>query len=708
MEDYQFAYKKLPFSTAFRKEGINSASAWMLNGVIADDHKFCNIPKPIFELGRYTLLIIDLSLQLFQKESSPVIKTLASAFECMISPFGDNIDGAAWFFSHLFYSALEQKFLRTTLVIDAVEKRNAPPLYSSPENEEAESQSVSSYSNQITAYIEIVTDLLDIADQIAEISSFSFEKPHQKKQGENIYDFCMDIVSSDINRYDSSKPSSLETISMPLPRKYKRVAQSMLAQDDPLLYIVLDCFEVILSEWMRKSHENELMQALSRVQRYIKIRKDSKISTNGTPISTVSVLEEIGKHQTNLLSSMEKNEKQSTAQSNLRKRKLFDFHVVQGIHSHSESLLNCLIERKRILEKNEIYAGIDTDGEINESFRDKNRLIFRRSFMRGIQMLNIPESDESVSFCAIAAWDLEHALFDAFASDGHLNCTLEYKAKARSLKFNLEDLKNPTLCARVFSGEITYNALVKMSVEEMSSKEAKELRQQAIAKKLKDIVIVDTASVNDKVSKAQVKKDINSTANFQEKKSTTTDTLSNKAPPRKLGLSEILEKASAAIASTDHYLQLQPEKGSESPIRNETLAYDPDTVTGSPSFSDDGSSDINDDKEVPSRHLVTIQRQMSGGQVNKNVIAKNGSHVFRITDGLTRNGPSFKCSLVYDSFFQNENEINHNMPDTLVVSNRLHVDEFNKFVQRKTIDPNNGWKVHPVRISFTGVARYGV
>ena len=33
-----------------------------------------------------------------------------------------------------------------------------------PENEEAESQSVSSYSIQITAYIEIVTDVLDIAD----------------------------------------------------------------------------------------------------------------------------------------------------------------------------------------------------------------------------------------------------------------------------------------------------------------------------------------------------------------------------------------------------------------------------------------------------------------------------------------------------------------------------------------------------------------
>ncbi|PNH08820.1 Transcription elongation factor A protein 1 [Tetrabaena socialis] len=49
----------------------------------------------------------------------------------------------------------------------------------------------------------------------------------------------------------------------------------------------------------------------------------------------------------------------------------------------------------------------------------------------------------------------------------------EYKAKARSLCFNLKDAKNPDLRERVLSGSVPAEALVRMSAEEMASDEQK-------------------------------------------------------------------------------------------------------------------------------------------------------------------------------------------------------------------------------------------
>ncbi|EFJ51833.1 hypothetical protein VOLCADRAFT_116341 [Volvox carteri f. nagariensis] len=67
---------------------------------------------------------------------------------------------------------------------------------------------------------------------------------------------------------------------------------------------------------------------------------------------------------------------------------------------------------------------------------------------------------------------IEDALHELLAGSGS-SVSGEYKAKARSLCFNLKDAKNPDLRERVLSGSIPPESLVRMSAEELASDEQK-------------------------------------------------------------------------------------------------------------------------------------------------------------------------------------------------------------------------------------------
>lgn len=76
--------------------------------------------------------------------------------------------------------------------------------------------------------------------------------------------------------------------------------------------------------------------------------------------------------------------------------------------------------------------------------------------------------------------EIEEQLFKKF---GGLN--EQYKAKLRSLKFNLKDPKNPGLRQSVLNGEISAERLCSMSPQEMASDELKKERER-INKKNED------------------------------------------------------------------------------------------------------------------------------------------------------------------------------------------------------------------------------
>ena len=88
----------------------------------------------------------------------------------------------------------------------------------------------------------------------------------------------------------------------------------------------------------------------------------------------------------------------------------------------------------------------------------------------------------------VLAEALEEALHDAYP-DGK-----EYTLKGRSLVFNLKHEKNPGLRARVLRGEITPEALVRMTTAELAPKDLQEMRREREEKIGEDAFVTAEAS----------------------------------------------------------------------------------------------------------------------------------------------------------------------------------------------------------------------
>ncbi|RKP26116.1 transcription elongation factor S-II, partial [Syncephalis pseudoplumigaleata] len=93
------------------------------------------------------------------------------------------------------------------------------------------------------------------------------------------------------------------------------------------------------------------------------------------------------------------------------------------------------------------------------------------------------------------AEDIEEALFAYLADRSDRGqgprCGQEYKSKFRSLMFSLNDKKNDTLRFRVLSGQVTSQALVRMSNEDMANEELRSLAQDVREQGIRDSVIED-------------------------------------------------------------------------------------------------------------------------------------------------------------------------------------------------------------------------
>ena len=98
--------------------------------------------------------------------------------------------------------------------------------------------------------------------------------------------------------------------------------------------------------------------------------------------------------------------------------------------------------------------------------RDRVRELFQEGLLKAAEQF--PGKDSG-----IIASDIEEALFALFEPQGGSK-SKDYKAKARSLMFNLRDEKNPDLRSSVLSGDIMPAALVKLEPKDLASKHMKE------------------------------------------------------------------------------------------------------------------------------------------------------------------------------------------------------------------------------------------
>ena len=414
----------------------------------------------------------------------------------------------------------------------------------------------------------------------------------------------------------------------------------------------------------------------------------------------------------------------------------------------------------------------------NEHLRNKNRLILRGSFLKGMQMLDISlKNHESKKLCEIMAWKLEGSLMTAYPPESRSEkLSSQYKKKMRSLKFNLEDYNNPKLCARVLLGKISCEKVVKMSAEQLSSDRAKEIRKRASAEAMKGKVMdkanrpkalpqlnapvipaTETPQVPIQLSftpalaldakkpfslsKHLLKSTGSSPSTFDEKMPIGSSKQTRKPSPSSspsdskkpassstsipgstlaMGASTSLRKHHNDIGKTT----LTSTTGQNKRMKSETMpsiniqksgrdwssipeskfstnneAYDPDLLLGSPQFSDNASDD-NDGEDAMSVDKHPLKRQDSNG-VGLPVISKGNRSTYTII-GSGSNPPIFKCSLVYDEAFANENFAFKFLSEKIEINQRIRFPEFDTFVCQKM--DSSDWHVVPLRMSFTGVS----
>jgi len=113
---------------------------------------------------------------------------------------------------------------------------------------------------------------------------------------------------------------------------------------------------------------------------------------------------------------------------------------------------------------------------------DANRLTLREKLLEAMHLARDEAKDKtdfgiqkSEDDCEEAARAAEEALH---AVPEHRNDRKKYNDKARSLLFNLKDLKNPSLRARVLSGELKPETLAQMTPAELARKDLREMRAE--------------------------------------------------------------------------------------------------------------------------------------------------------------------------------------------------------------------------------------
>lgn len=160
-------------------------------------------------------------------------------------------------------------------------------------------------------------------------------------------------------------------------------------------------------------------------------------------------------------------------------------------------LLNSLLSRRRQhLSKRTVSDTYDILPSSSDNFRDKTRILLERTFRKGMLMLGIDGKDPNQSdstieaYCAIKARELERVIHSKMqGKPARKAMSTGYRDKVRSLRYNLEDIKNPTLCARVLLGNITAESLVSMSTEQLASKDMRRSRAKAEEESRKNTVL---------------------------------------------------------------------------------------------------------------------------------------------------------------------------------------------------------------------------
>ena len=298
------------------------------------------------------------------------------------------------------------------------------------------------------------------------------------------------------------------------------------------------------------------------------------------------------------------------------------------------------------------------DGE--PSVRDKSRVFLEKCLWSGLETLGFEAAEmDAQDYCSILAWDLEDAVYTKFQKENSDIVSSEYRDKIRSLRFNLQDPKNPMLVAQVLAGDMSIQELVSASTEDLASIEMKLKRRKVEEEALKNVVlsadsekkilpklgislemeIADSSGVGS--SQSMGGDDNSSPSHFSPSLKHATNQILASIPPPPLRAKHKVSAGAAFCSSPTHF-----------------------------------------DSPPPSPVLSSSSQSNTTAGRTEYIVSRTGTDLFQIT--ISKLKRSFTTKLAVDQVF--EFDVDRFLPADLVEKGRLSIDEFNKFIHQKTRD----------------------
>ncbi|KAL7554090.1 hypothetical protein ACHAWF_017477 [Thalassiosira exigua] len=360
-------------------------------------------------------------------------------------------------------------------------------------------------------------------------------------------------------------------------------------------------------------------------------------------------------------------------------------------------ILDCLLRR---LSSDDIPGGNPEDSSLfmgEPSVRDKSRFLLEKSLTVGVETLGLDPNDSNIrDFCSIFAWNLEDAVYEKYHDNPVEHVSSEYRDKVRSLRFNLQDPKNPMLCAQVLAGNLKIEYLISASTEDLASNEMKLVRQKLEAEAIKSVVLAADSSKHETHS-AAISSELAAKIRIDESspiKSTGPEELKEACSPDDVELPSV---ASPASPQLDSPASLSSPIQNVSEVTSKILAsippppmhrsrMEPPAASKSASPEDDFPSPPPSPFLSPEESSPPIAKSRS-----HHITSQSGTDLFRIT--ISKLKLSFTTKIAVDRYCKFK--VDSVLPSILVEKGRLSIDEFNKFIHTKS----GRWSIFHLKLS---------
>lgn len=352
-----------------------------------------------------------------------------------------------------------------------------------------------------------------------------------------------------------------------------------------------------------------------------------------------------------------------------------------------------------------------------QSLREKCRKYFQKALERGMGLMGIDleveviPKDSQISLCALKALEIEAHMFDLYQTKLNEGQLSEYQNKARSLRENLVNAKNPTLCSRVLLGVIPASELVHMTPEQLASQKV----QQDRARAAEEAARFKTLTPGSNVTAKEDKKPPHEAQQLAMASSDSPGTglIGSPIIPRLEPLPSLLTRASSNSLTLDAAnksatLSAKIDSNADGAPLRDRIATAP-----SPSLSPTtGSKNIlkvgtilrlarSTTPPPPPRSLAAAPLQPTLPDYTPNVRRNKGPLVSNVNGGdqftfkISDISVTFKASLTLET--ELEGDINGFIPEMPKNKGRLKADEFSNFLSNKLNGGN--WVAAALRLT---------